>query len=1007
MIVRLLCLSLLFFSASGMAALPNADPYRYHARAWSVEQGLPQITVTALVQGKRGFIWAGTQNGLARFNGTQFKVYNHERNPQLPGSGISALAVDGTGRLWIGTNKGLALYADGHFRDLPKASDATGPVYRLTASGSDVWVAAEHGLFHIGRGSLLPLRVGGLPASVVEGVAAGPDGRLWVAVHGGVYERSSSTGQFRFHPLPDPGLSVHVLLRQDGFLWVGTNRGLYRWDGHAFSAVAELAKRSVRALVSDPRRYLWIGTEAGLFRRDGHGQLVDFSASPGLKEKWIWSMALDHDGDLWIGTFTSGMLRLWNNHITQMGESAGFDDRVLETVYRDHDGSILIGGKSGIYRFRNGRTERVYRQMALPNPLINGFLRAADNRLWVATAGGIAIVRNDKLQALPRALSPLAHTDVYDLRQDADGTIWIATIHGLYRYRDDHLQLFNEQDGLGSNFLRGTFRTSTGQLWAETARGLFALTDGRFHKLCAAQHLDGQVLDVTEDASGTAWIVVADGELFQYTAGTCKRHAFTKDPLAGSLYYATSDRHGNLWLTNDSGIYRIAIDRLKAAAEAAPIAADLTILDADGVHQIHPVGGTPQAGVLDADGNLWVPTTDGMIVVDVNNPPPPVKPAPVVVESVSRGNDVIPVEASAPTMTLAPGKTDLHVAYAALDYRSPESVRFQYRLLGYDADWVNAGTRREAVYTHLPPGRYTFQVRAESTRGDRDPPMAALQIVLEPLFYQTHWFYLALALVALSLVYLAYWFRMRQLRARQAQLETLVAARTNELKQANDKLQQASFTDPLTGLKNRRYFMEIVERDVAAMRRHEQDTSHSRDMIFFMLDLDDFKHVNDTHGHHAGDAVLSQLSALLTRTVRAYDNVIRWGGEEFIVVARCADRNGGSTLAEKLRAAIAAHPFRINDDLTLACTCSIGFCAFPFIPGAHDHPSWERVVNLADAALYQAKRHGKNRCTGVQPTAAAADVPPPDLQVDLETLLARGWATLEETTPAASTENAD
>ncbi|KAJ0339895.1 hypothetical protein COL154_014196, partial [Colletotrichum chrysophilum] len=310
---------------------------------------------------------------------------------------------------------------------------------------------------------------------------------------------------------------------------------------------------------------------------------------------------------------------------------------------------------------------------------------------------------------------------------------------------------------------------------------------------------------------------------------------------------------------------------------------------ADGTRHIHPIGGTPQAVALDDNGNLWVPTATGTVVVGVDKPPGEPQPAPVVIESNSRGSLTTPVGPFPRPITYTPGKTHLHISYTALDYREPESSRFQYRLSGYDSEWVNAGTRREASYTHLPPGQYLFEVRSEPNAGNRHPATAALSIVLQPFSYQTTWFKLLMAAVAVGLIGMLYWLRVRQIHARQEHLEALVAHRTDELKQANDKLQQASVTDPLTGLKNRRYFMEMVEDDVAGMRRGVQDDLHGKDMLFLMLDLDNFKHVNDTHGHHAGDAVLSQLSALLTRTLRADDNVIRWGGEEFIVVARCAD----------------------------------------------------------------------------------------------------------------------
>jgi len=237
-----------------------------------------------------------------------------------------------------------------------------------------------------------------------------------------------------------------------------------------------------------------------------------------------------------------------------------------------------------------------------------------------------------------------------------------------------------------------------------------------------------------------------------------------------------------------------------------------------------------------------------------------------------------------------------------------------------------------------------------------------------PAFYQTTWFLAVVVDAVLALLYVAYRLRIRHLRARHRELEQLVAQRTGELAEKNRQLEtayqqieEASLTDPLTRLRNRRYLEQTIGGDLEVAARGGTD----RDLIILMADLDHFKSVNDQYGHAAGDAVLAALARLLQQTFRTSDSIIRWGGEEFLIVVRFTDRAYAAELAEKLRMAVAAHPFAIGEGTILRRTCSIGFASWPF---SRTHPHaihFEHVAGLADAALYAAKHRGRDAWVGV------------------------------------------
>jgi diguanylate cyclase (GGDEF)-like protein len=273
---------------------------------------------------------------------------------------------------------------------------------------------------------------------------------------------------------------------------------------------------------------------------------------------------------------------------------------------------------------------------------------------------------------------------------------------------------------------------------------------------------------------------------------------------------------------------------------------------------------------------------------------------------------------------------------------------------GLDADWIVAGPSQHSIhYSRLPPGRYTLRVGVTDADGRWSARELRLPVEVLPAVYQTWWFRALVALAAMALLYLAYRLRVRQLRERERALERLVAARTRELETAYVAIEEASLTDPLTGLRNRRFLEQSIAADLELASRGHGD------LVVLLLDLDHFKSVNDTYGHAAGDAVLTELADILRTTFRASDYVVRWGGEEFLIVVRFVDRASAPELAEKLRAVIAAHAFELPDGTILQRTCSIGFAVWP----TRDE-TFEQVVDRADAALYAAKRGGRNACVG-------------------------------------------
>ncbi|HEY6844293.1 MAG TPA: GGDEF domain-containing protein, partial [Thermoanaerobaculia bacterium] len=312
------------------------------------------------------------------------------------------------------------------------------------------------------------------------------------------------------------------------------------------------------------------------------------------------------------------------------------------------------------------------------------------------------------------------------------------------------------------------------------------------------------------------------------------------------------------------------------------------------------------------------------------------------------------------------GARDISVEFAALDYSAPNALHYAYKLDGYSHGWTIAdAAHRVATFTNLAPGRYTLRVRATNRAGMWSAKSVALELRALPAWYETWWFRALLAVVLVALVILLVRVRTALLRQRAAQLEATVAARTSELAVANAALENMTITDALTGLRNRRFLMQRIDEEIALALRQKSD------LLFFLIDIDHFKAVNDTLGHAAGDRVLQQMRERLESVFRSSDYMLRWGGEEFLVMTRGSSRDDAPEIAERLRMSIARRPFVLDGGELLPKTASIGFAAFPFVPASPRAIAWTQVVDLADHALYVAKNGGRNTWAGI---AAMPDV---------------------------------
>jgi len=482
------------------------------------------------------------------------------------------------------------------------------------------------------------------------------------------------------------------------------------------------------------------------------------------------------------------------------------------------------------------------------------------------------------------------------------------------------------------------------------------------------------VLCLHEDEQGALWMGT-DGGLLRQRGGRIKAFTVADGLFDDRIYRILDDGAGRFWMSCNHGIFHVkkkAFDELEKGHIAS--LSSTSFGRRDGMVAQECNGGVQHAGWRASDGRLWFPTTKGVVVADpdaqeANRHAPPVTLEGFLTDDQAQDHHRYQV--------LQPGRQRFEFHYTAVEFLTPERVRYSYQLLGHDGDWIEARDQRAATYTNIDPGRYRFMVRA-STDGVRwsDEP-ASLEFNLKPSFTQTMGFRALLALGIPTFVLVLIWLREIQMRRRQEKLAAIIDERTRELREAAAECRELSLRDGLTGLRNRRFFWETITplvQDISQQRVKlasgalDVRYGHGIDRLsIVMVDLDRFKAVNDTHGHDAGDALLRSFAELLKDCARTADIVVRWGGEEFLVLLPGTGRKGTTAFCERLRARTERQDFELPDGTQKRITCSAGHVSFPFYEEPGFELTLEQLVSLADLALYHAKHNGRNRCTCALP----------------------------------------
>ncbi|MBU1618352.1 MAG: diguanylate cyclase [Gammaproteobacteria bacterium] len=997
---------LAFFSVAVSSEGQTGSIYDFDIKHWNSADGLSSNSVRAVSQDPLGYVWVGTLYGLNRFDGYHFTQFSTKTSRQLASNSINKLLLDQQGYMWVGTKAGLSGFDPQtlKFDRYPILAEVTSIVQ---VAPDEIWVAAEN-LFKVKQGKVS--RVQSIKESVVQIEMAGDSVListtkfLYKLSPEGEIQKILLPDELQQHPLYDLSWFNDTLhfASESGYFHLDKKQQVVRCDIHGVDNSA------IYKLFKDSSGNDWISGYNKLYHRHAGQEWQHISAEELGSSPWFSDIFEDRDHNIWLASFSEGLYRASPGKMRRV-VGVGQQDVVVRSVrYSARLNSLLVATQTnvGLLKADQHFVELVDHQSLGQSTVYDFYDRS--NQLWLGTDHGLLLYNFDD-RKVSRPFKELATASIRVVQPHAETGLWFGGANGLYHYDGETLKAAPFNADLESAFV--TVIEDQGQdLLVGTTSGLYWYQQEKLNRVGLGTPLFGAYITSVLTLADQQMLVATldDGLFIKTLQGQWQQYDSSNglplDPVISLWYDRDSDY---LWASSLKGVFRFRPPAAKDSGKVLHFELVLSPYDRQlGTAPGRCCNGAGHSKVAKWQDQLWFPSLKGLVAVPLQLTMAPDRPLQPLLQDVT-GQKPYALLPEQQQLVLETSDRNISIRYSALEFIKANAIEFRYQLSGFDQEWQHVGQRREAIYTNLPPGSYQFVVQARyASQGWTDQQQLKLDLVVPRLFTETIVYKGLWALLLVLALYGLAWLWRRNAVMQQQELSKLVRQRTAELENSNsrlselnEQLSQLTHKDTLTGLRNRRFLFEQLPKDVEQYQ-HNRDAmlQQGKCIALLQLDMDNFKSINDLYGNSAGDSVLQQISGLLLRESRGADYVVRFAGEQFVLVLRDVEFATVRDFALQLNQLVAQANFQIPDGRTVSLTCSIGYSCFPLELLGGQLISWEISLQLAEIALSKVKESGRNGCAtvGFDPQVDAFEFEDSGLiDMQIEKLLADGLAWFE------------
>jgi signal transduction histidine kinase/ligand-binding sensor domain-containing protein len=787
----LLLLCLLFFNLKAQTGLdPQKKLSQYILQKWDTNEGLSSESTNDLIQTPDGYIWIATYTGLHRFDGNNFTIFSTS-NSNIPSSNVLKMSLDSKATLWIGSLHGLAYYQDGKFitpEALLPAKDHSIENMLITKN-DEIWFSSKSNfVFRYSKDKLEDMTSYFQKSSTVIGMGEGSNGEVYLGTSDSHLYRFTESKGFEELYFQEKINGVNSIFVDNDKVYIGTPNGLFLLNGDNLEKLPFLQNSTITTISKDKLGDLWFGTFLGLYRYQKKSNKLDsLTESSGLPNNIIRTILFDEDGNLWGGTYRSGIFYLSDGIITTYSQQSGLNTDIISGIAEIGKNKFLFGNENGILNLlEDGNIKKFVPPIQLPSDRLKHMMSDNLGRIWVATYGGLYVLNGTKSEKFTID-NGFPDNFIRMTFQDKNGTIWVGTKNaGLIKFNSvDDWRIIDDTNGLTSNYIMSIEENEKGQLIVGTISGINILeADSVVKTITVEDGLPSNFSFSTCSLDPYLWIASNDG-LIRYSEDTIIVFNRSKGMPSDIIYDVLYDQDGNLWLPSEKSILKISLAALNSAAEKSVEVVDYTVFDkSQGMLNNHCLGAV--LSVVDSKGNFWIPTQGG--VVEVSPKINMIAPENIssIIEKVVVDNIAIDLS----KLIVPAGSDRLTIYYTGISYKYTQKLKFRYRLIPYDKDWVYNGSSRVASYTNIPPGNYEFQL--ETGIGDQYyDSSVSKNIKIEASWWQTIWAKILAVVGAITIGFLFYAYRVRALTVTNNRLANMVKERTSELEYQKHELSLA------------------------------------------------------------------------------------------------------------------------------------------------------------------------------------------------------------------------